>query len=88
MGEKRYGVAVRGRAAKPGIGGGDFPCATGLFSIPRDRLPQHFRLWLTCWGNYRGSKKVSDVSDIAYRDVFDTDIAASISDERLACGQG
>ena len=64
-GRREYGVAARGRAAKPDMRGQSSLCATGLFSVLRGFFP---------YKPHVGAFVGEDVSDmwIAYRDMSDT----------------
>ena len=65
-GRRDYGVAARGRAAKARHRGRSSLCATGLFSVVREFCPYKPHV-----GAFVG-EYVSDVFDIAYRDMSDT----------------
>ena len=65
-GRRDYGVAARGRAAKARHRGRSSLCATGLFSVWQGIYPYKPHV-----GAFVG-EDVSDMFDIAYRDMFDT----------------
>ena len=65
-GRRDNGVAARGRAAKARHRGRSSLCATGLFSVVREFCPYKPHV-----GAFVG-EYVSDVFDIAYRDMSDT----------------
>ena len=65
-GRRDYGVAARGRAAKPDIGGGVPIARLGFFRSCEDFCPYKPRV-----GAFVG-EDVSDVFDIPYRDMSDT----------------
>ena len=65
-GRRDYGVAARGRAAKARHRGRSSLCATGFFRSGVDGCPYKPHV-----GAFVG-EDVSDMFDIAYRDMFDT----------------
>ena len=65
-GRRDYGVAARGRAAKARHRGRSSLCATGFFRSGGDCCPYKPHV-----GAFVG-EDVSDMFDIAYRDMFDT----------------
>jgi hypothetical protein len=70
-GRRDYGVAARGRAAKARHRGRSSLCATGFFRSGGDCCPYKPHV-----GAFVG-EDVSDMFDIAYRDMFDTVPVAS-----------
>ena len=70
-GRRDYGVAARGRAAKARHRGRSSLCATGFFRLGGDCCPYKPHV-----GAFVG-EDVSDMFDIAYRDMFDTVPVAS-----------
>ena len=65
-GRREYGVAARGRAAKPDIGGGVPIARRAFFRSWVDRCPYKPHVGASV------GEDVSDMFDIAYRDMFDT----------------